>query len=112
MDIDISFIADFFNDVGGILTSFLTWVLTGIAEIVSGVLYVIFDGFFTVCLAVINAIDFSTVITENFAQWDLLPDQLVYLINAVGLPQGLTILGSAYVIRMTLNLIPGAITRV
>ncbi|MCX6159725.1 MAG: DUF2523 family protein [Ignavibacteriae bacterium] len=112
MNIDLSFIANFFNDVGNILTSFLTWVLTGIAELVSGVLYVIFDGFFTVVLALISAIDFSTVLTANFGQWSSLPVQLIYLINAVGIPQGMSMVGAAYVIRMTLNLIPGTISRV
>lgn len=110
--IDLSFITNFFNDVGAILTSFLTWVLNGIVAIVSGVLYVILDGFFVVCMAVINAINLSTILTQAFANWGVLPVQLVYLINQIGIPQGLTMIGYAYVIRMTLNLLPGSITRV
>jgi hypothetical protein len=112
MTIDLTFISNFLNDIAGILTSFFTWLMNAITEVVSGVFYVIFDGFFTVVLALISAIDFSTVITTNFANWGILPDQLVYLINAVGVPQGLSMVGAAYVIRLTLNLIPGTISRV
>jgi len=37
---------------------------------------------------------------------------LIWLINAVGLPQCFALLGAAYLIRLTLNLIPGVFTRV
>jgi uncharacterized membrane protein YeiH len=46
------------------------------------------------------------------ATWSHLPTQLIWLINAVGLPQCFAILGAAYLIRLTLNLIPSVFTRV
>ena len=112
INIDLSFISNFFNDIGNIFTSFFTWLAKAIVAIVSGVLYVVLDGFFTVCLGVVSAIDLSTLITGQFAQWGLLPEQLIYLINITGIPQGLAMVGYAYGIRMLLNLIPSAITRV
>lgn len=41
-----------------------------------------------------------------------LPGQVLYLLNAVGIPEFLGIVGAGYGVRFLLNLIPAALTRV
>nr|WP_321467338.1 hypothetical protein [uncultured Desulfobulbus sp.] len=89
-----------------------TWVLDGFILLVQFVFFTIFDGLLTVIETTLAAIDLSAVVFNYAAAWSNLPDQLVWLINAVGLPQCFTILGAAYLLRLTLNLIPSIFTRV
>jgi len=76
------------------------------------VFFIIFDGLLTIIETFFAALDFSSVVFNYSASWANLPDQLVWLINAVGLPQCLTLLGAAYMIRLSLNIIPSWATRV
>jgi hypothetical protein len=88
------------------------WILDGFILLVQFVFFTIFDGLLTVIETALAAIDLSSVIFNYAATWSHLPDQLIWLINAVGLPQCFAILGAAYLIRLTLNLIPSVFTRV
>ena len=88
------------------------WILDGLILLLQFVVFTIFDGLFLVVETVLAAIDLSSVIFNYAASWSSMPDQLVYLINAVGLPTCLGMLGSAYIIRLTINLIPSWATRV
>ena len=90
----------------------IQWVLSGLIVLVQFVFFTIFDGLLTVIETTLAAIDLSSVIFNYAAAWSNIPTQLVWLINAVGLPQCFTILGAAYLIRLTLNLIPSVFTRV
>ena len=45
------------------------------------------------------------------ANWANLPDQAIWLITALGLPQCIAMLGAAYLVRLGLNLIPSWATR-
>jgi hypothetical protein len=109
----------FFQTVVNWLTNFFAWmeqaflwVLDGLAVILQFVVFTILDGLFLVVESIIAAIDLSAVVFNYAAAWSHLPDQLIWLINALGLPQCFTILGSAYLIRLLLNLIPSVFTRV
>ncbi len=104
----ISWLRTFWNWVE---TGF-TWILDGFILLVQFVFFTIFDGLLTVIETALAAIDLSSVIFNYAAAWSNMPDQLVWLINAVGLPQCFAILGAAYLIRLTLNLIPSVFTRV
>jgi len=44
--------------------------------------------------------------------WDALPPQMVYILGQIGIVQALSILGGAFLVRFTLNLIPSVFTRV
>jgi ABC-type proline/glycine betaine transport system permease subunit len=88
------------------------WLLDGLLYLLKFVAYTLLDGLLSVVEAVLNTIDFSSVVFNYAAAWSHLPDQLIWLINALGLPQCFTILGSAYLIRLLLNLIPSVFTRV
>jgi len=101
------------------LTTFWGWVETGFSWILDGVVlllqFVVFtllDGLFLVVETTLGAINLSSMLFNYAAAWSSLPTQLVWLINAVGLPQCFAILGAAYLIRLTLNLIPSVFTRV
>lgn len=82
------------------------------ANIIWGLLYLIQEGFLTLIEAIVGAIDVGSHVTSIAAQWGVLPDVMVYLINAVGIPQALSVIGWAYGIRFILNLIPATFTRV
>ncbi len=103
---------DIVNGLASLLKAGFGWVATVLNYIISGFLYTVLSGIFTIITSLINAIDLSTVITTSFANWGLLPTQLVYLINALGIPQGLAMVTYAYIIRLGLNLIPAVFTRV
>ena len=103
---------DIVNGLASLLKAGFGWVATVLNYIISGFLYTVLSGIFTIITALVDAIDMSTVITTSFANWGLLPSQLVYLINALGIPQGLAMVTYAYIIRLGLNLIPAVFTRV
>ena len=88
------------------------WILDGFILLVQFVFFTIFDGLLTVIETALAAVDLSSMLFSYAAAWSHLPTQLIWLINAVGLPQCFTILGAAYLIRLTLNLIPSVFTRV
>lgn len=94
-----------------LVASFL-WLLDAVLVLLQFVFFTILDGFLSVIETMVSAIDFSAVLFNYAASWSALPSQLIYLINAVGLPQCFAMLGGAYAIRLTLNLIPSWATRV
>ena len=106
-------IGEFVSAFFGQLLDVLEWLLSGFVYIVSEIFYLIFDVILTVLEGIINAIDFAqlTALTA-FSDWGLLPDQILYVLGRLNFAQALAILSSAYLIRLTLNLIPAAFTRV
>jgi len=88
------------------------WVLDGFITLLQFVVFTILDGLFLVVETALAAVDLSSILFNYAATWSNLPQQLIWLINAVGLPQCFAILGAAYLIRLTLNLIPSVFTRV
>ena len=88
------------------------WILDGFKLLLQFVFFVIIDGLFTVVEGFFAALNLSSLLFNYAAAWSGLPEQLIWLINAVGLPQCFTILGAAYLIRLVLNLIPSTFTRV
>lgn len=104
----MSFINSFFSTI----QSLLGWCLDGLMYVLKTALYFPFDGLLTMITGIVSALNFSSLAISSATTWGAMPPQLIYIINAVGFPQGLSILASAYVIRMTLNLIPAALTRI
>jgi len=101
------------------LRTFWSWIETGFKWILDGfilllqfIVFTILDGLFSVVEGFFAALNFSSMLFNYAAAWSSLPTQLIWLINAVGLPQCFALLGAAYLIRLTLNLIPGVFTRV
>ncbi|MDR2549468.1 MAG: hypothetical protein LBD10_04615 [Desulfobulbus sp.] len=92
--------------------TFFKWALDGLLLLLQFLVFTILDGLFTIVETTLAAINLSSVLFNYAASWSSLPPQLVWLINAAGLPQCFALLGAAYMIRLTLNLIPSVFTRV
>ena len=90
----------------------IKWLLDGLITLIQFIFFVILDGLFSIVETFFAAIDLSSVAFNYAAAWANLPTQLIWLINTVGLPQCFALLGGAYLIRLTLNLIPSVFTRV
>ena len=105
-------IIDWLSSVWHWVETGFTWILDGFILLIQFVFFTIFDGLLTVIETALAAINLSSMLFNYAAAWSNLPTQLIWLINAVGLPQCFTILGAAYLIRLTLNLIPSVFTRV
>ncbi len=71
-----------------------------------------YDGILIVIHGFMAAIDFSEVAFNYGAKYSHLPPQLIYLCSAVDLPQMFAYITGAIIIRMTVNLIPAAFTRI
>jgi len=94
------------------LSTILTWALDGVLWLLGKAFYLPFDGLLTVISSIFNAIDLSSFVATYAMNWAGLPTQLIWFVNAVGIPQGLTVLVSSIIIRLCLNLIPAAFTRI
>ena len=101
-----------FSALFGFLRLLLTWTLDGILWLLGKAFFLPFDGLLTAISALFNAIDLSAFAATYAMDWAGLPPQLIWFVNAVAIPQGMTILAGAIGIRMLLNLIPAAFTRI
>ncbi len=109
----INKIIDFCSNFWEMLTNVFNWILDGILYLLSELVYLFLDVFFTIIEAIITAIDFAQVTAlSSFGDWNVLPDQILYLLYKLNIAQCLTMLAAACLIRLTLNLIPAAFTRV
>lgn len=108
MDYLVSFFALFWSS----LRSLLDWLLSGTLYVFKAGFYFILDGFLTVVYAIVGALDIGSLATSYGGYWAGLPPQLLYAINACGIGSGISILVYAMGIRMLLNLIPAAFTRI
>lgn len=90
----------------------LVWLLKGLAEIVGWVLYTVFDGLLVAIHGMFSVIDLSAVAFNNALGWSSLPSALVWFIGQIGLSQCFAMVAGTFSIRLLLNLIPGAFTRV
>lgn len=105
-------ISKFFTALVDFLKTLATWALDGIVFLLKSVFFFILDGLLTVVTLAMQALDFSAFLASYAMDWAGLPSQAIYIITAVGIPQGLTIIAGAMVLRLGLNLIPAALTRV
>lgn len=101
-----------FNALFDFLGRMLTWTLDGILWILKKAFFLPFDGILTVIQGLITTIDLSAFVASYAMNWAGMPTQLIWFVNAVSLPQGITIISGAIAIRMLLNLIPAAFTRI
>lgn len=112
MEWGFSWLLDFVNGFFAALVSILRWVADGIVWAIHQAVYVLFDLMLNLVYGVIAAFDLTSFIGQISGLWGLLPPGLAYLINECGITQGLSMIGSAMLIRLILNLIPGTLTRV
>ena len=107
MDAIINWLISFW----GYVLDALKWVLDGALYVLKAGAYFLFDGLFTAIYSIVGALDVGSLVTNLAGTWAGLPPQLLYVINAVGLPTGLTMLSYAILIRKLLDLIPAEFTR-
>jgi hypothetical protein len=105
-------IGDFFTTLMNWLQTAFTWILDGSIYCLKFVCYFVFDGLLTAVSTILLAIDISSLGANLVLSWSGLPTQLIYLINACGIPAGLSLVVSAIIIRMGINLIPAEFTRI
>jgi hypothetical protein len=108
----MQWLKDFINSCWVSLQEVLSWMLDGIITLIKYIFFFIFDGFLTVIETLLTAIDFSSILFTSTAQWSSMPTQLIWLINHLALPQGLSFIASALVIRKLLDLFLGYFTDV
>ena len=101
-----------FNSLFTFLRDSFTWLLDGALWLLLKGLFLPFDGLLTVISVAFNSINVSSFVASYAMNWAGLPPQMIWLVNAVAIPQGITILIAAIGIRMALNLIPAAFTRI
>ena len=90
----------------------LVWTLQGILWLLGKAIFIIFDGILTAVSAFFTLIDLSSFISSYAMNWAGLPAQMIWLINAVSIPAGIVMITGAIGIRMVINLIPAAFTRI
>lgn len=109
----INKIIDFCSNFWEMLIAFFNWVFDGILYLFSEICYLFLDVFFSAVESLITSIDFAQVAAlDSFGDWNVLPDQILYILYKLNIAQCLSMLAVACLIRLTLNLIPAAFTRV
>lgn len=96
----------------GLLFVVIRWLLDGILYVVMGCFYLILSGLLYSLYALVSAISFSSVVFQWTAGWAGVPAGTIYFVTACKLPEAVTIVSAAIIVRMLLNLVPGAVTRV
>ncbi len=102
----------FFNAMVAFFVAILKWCLDGVLFVLKSALYYAFDGLLTAIQTIFTAIDVGSFAVSYAAKWSDLPPQLIYFIDAIGIPQCVVMLAGAMSIRMLINLIPAEFTRV
>jgi hypothetical protein len=108
----MEWLKNFVNGFFGYLFDGFKWLAEAVGEVISFVAYTIYDGLLTVIFTFADAVDLSAVAFNMAAQYAGLPTQLIWLVNQVNLPQATSYIAGAIVIRMILNIIPAAATRI
>lgn len=112
MNWGFSWLLDFVNSFTQILYDTCVWCMDGIIYAFKQAVFFILDGVLTMVAGLISVIDVSALTTNMAMSWGLLPPAMGYMLLAIAIPQGLAIIGTAMIIRMGLNLIPAALTRI
>ena len=115
----MQWLKDFINDFWDSVRIFFVFLLDGILSLLNVIFtaltnffYTVFDGFLVVVYGIFSALDFSALVFNTAASWGSMPPQLIWFINEIALPQCFTMVTAAVGIRMLLNLIPAAFTRI
>lgn len=108
----MNWIQQYLLDLPRVIFNTIKWLLEFLIYFGKYIIYTVYDGFLLVITTFINAIDFSSTAFNIAAQYSSLPTQLIWLINQVNLPQAMAYIVLGITIRMTLNVIPAAFTRI
>jgi len=104
----LSWVSTFWNTIKSVITDTLELLFS----VIGWVLYCVFDGLLAVIYAVVNGLDLSVVAFDMASEWSSMPEQLVWLVKELGIPQCLTVISGALTLRLLLNILPAALTRI
>ena len=90
----------------------LNYLLNGVGVVIGEIVWLFCTGILSVISGIIHAISYSTVVFQFTAGWAGIPPQGIWLVNTLGIPDMITMIAGAYGVRLALNFIPGAFTRV
>lgn len=102
------FLSNFWTSIKNVIVSLLTTIFS----VFGWVFYCIFDGFLAVVFSFFDLLDLSVVAFDMAASWSSLPPQLIWLVVQLSIPQCISIISGAMLLRLTLNIIPAALTRI
>ena len=102
----------FFTWLADTLLTLFIWLLNGFIEVFGWLFFTVFDGILVVVHGIFASLDLSALAFNTAASWSSMPPQLIWFINEIALPQCLTMVVGAVGIRMLLNLLPAAVTRI
>jgi hypothetical protein len=89
------------------------WLFLSIFNAFCDIVFFLIDVVLSTITTIIEAVDFAELSTlETFSEWSVLPDQVLWVLGYMNFGQCLSLLAGAYVIRLLLNLIPAAFTRI
>lgn len=106
----LNWLKEFFTVFWGQVVEVITWCFETFITVISDIFFFIADGIMLAIETMITAIDFSSWFA--FAGWGALPPQVLYILDVMNISACLAGLSVAYGIRLLLNLIPAAFTRV
>lgn len=94
------------------LKAFFWWILTPLSEAVKFLAWYFFDKFCMLIEFIFSILSLPGDLMMGAFDWAGLPGPVLYVLNAVGLSSGISILTSALGARMLLNLIPSWASRI
>ena len=106
------FFSSFYTSIADACWYVLYYFLDGLILVIGYSLFYIYDGFLSVISTVLSLFDVSTSMFDIIGYITGLPPAMIYLISQAGIPEGLMMISAAYIVRILLNLIPAALTRV
>jgi hypothetical protein len=108
-----------FGDIWDALSWLVTHLGTLLSSLVQGLLWIVgqvlgllLHGMMTVVMGVLSGLDLGSILTTSAAAWAGLDPSIAWFIDHSGISQGVTMLGTAYLVRFLLDLIPAEFTRV
>jgi hypothetical protein len=107
----IGFLTDFWDYLVESIKLPFYWLADSAVTVIHMVLYLALDGLLTGVSGAILVLDVSNLGINMAAEAAGLPPQLIYLIHQTSIPTGMVMVASALTIRVALNIIPAAFTR-
>lgn len=108
----LSDLMSFLGALGKKIQSIFYWFTDKLHDVLVGAWNFIVDACCYLVEMFIRAIDFKVDIFNATWSFAHLPDQLIYLLNQCGVNNMIMCIVTAVIIRVTLNIIPGALTRI
>ena len=108
----MQWLKDFINGFFGFMWDLIKVVFEALFDFIGLFFYFFFDGFLSFFQTMLAGVNLGALGFNVFASWSNMPPQLIYLVNQLGLPQGVTIIAGAIAVRKVIDLLPAAVTRV